>query len=112
MKTMDSCPLSGFTNTDLPGWLLMFVLAAVAVLLLVCAALVALVLVRWLRLWRRSRGLRFADRPFGPAILDDLGRHSHFARDRQDPLMQSYLSAHEEIAFLETSDSHSGGMLP
>ena len=112
MNTMRFGMVSGFASADPPGCLLLLVWAAVAVTLLVCAALVALVLVRWLRLWRRSRGLRFADHPFDPAMLDDLDRHPHIARDRQDPLMQSYLSAHEEIAFLNSSDSSSGDMLP
>ena len=112
MKTMGFGIVSGFANADPPGWLLLLVWAAVTMSLVVCTALVTLVLVRRLQLWRRNRGLCIADRPFGPLMLDDLDRHPHFARDRQDPLRQSYLSAHEEIDFLETSDTHSGGMLP
>jgi hypothetical protein len=107
MKTMDFSVLSGSASADPPNWLLLLVWAAVVVVLLVCTTLVALVLVRWLRLWRRSCGSFNGSWPLGLAPLDDLERHPRYVRDQQDPLITQ-----EEIVFLNSSDSSSGDMLP
>jgi hypothetical protein len=105
MKTLASCMLSGLVTAEPPGWLLQFVWIAVALVLLVSAALVALVLVRWLRLWRRSRGSFSGICPLGLAPLDDLECHPRYVCDRQDPLI-----THEDIILLEASGSSSGDL--
>jgi hypothetical protein len=105
MKTMGFGIVSGFANADPPGWLLLLVWAAVTVTLVVCAALVALVLVRWLRLWIRGRGVSCGGWPFGLAPLDDLVPHSRYLRDQQDTLITQ-----EEITFLDATNPSSGDL--
>jgi hypothetical protein len=105
MKVLDMVFQSGSLNANPPDWLLPFVWVAVAILLLVCAALVALVLARWLCLWRRSRGSFSRSWPFALAPLDGLERRSHYVCDRQDPLI-----THEDIILLEASGSSSGDL--